>query len=258
MEGFHELNTAATSAGVLAVTGVSTLPGISTAVINEYKHEFAQIDSIRMSIAPAHQTPRGISTISAVLSYCGKPFSVLEEGALVTKYGWQDITRQTYPKLGKRLSGACDVPDLSLLPDYIPGVKTVTFHALLEAKWEQAGLWCMGWLSRVGLVRNWNKAIPLFNFISERFINLGSDVGGMNLELIGTNSAGGLKSLTWFVYAQNNHGPEIPCTPAVILARKLARDEIDRRGAVPCLGLFALEDFNREISDFDVNWTVER
>jgi hypothetical protein len=38
----------------------------------------------------------------------------------------------------------------------------------------------------------------------------------------------------------------------VIVARKLARGEIEARGARPCLGLFTLAEFMAEIADLDI------
>ena len=254
VKGFPELHESAKKSGVLAVSGASTLPGLSSAVVDYLRAEFQSIQTVEISIAPAHQTPRGKGTISAVMSYCGKSFKVLEGGTWRQRYGWQDLRWQRYPTLGKRLSGACDVPDLSLLVDYLPGVQTVTFHAALESRWEQLGLWCMGWLSRAGFIKSWIRFISLFNYMSEKLINLGKDTGGMHIRLSGTGIDGFKKEITWFLTAQKNHGPEIPCTPALILARKLARNEIALRGAYPCLGLFKLEDFDLEIKPFEVSW----
>ena len=257
VEGFKQFDALARNADILAVSGASTLPGLSSAVLEHVRREFESIQSIKISIAPAHQTPRGRGTIAAVLSYCGKPFSVLESGIQVTNHGWQDLKWQNYPSLGKRLSAACDVPDLSVLPDYVPGIQTVTFHAALEARWEQLALWGMSWLSRIRLVSNWSRLVPLFDFFSEKLIRFGSDKGAMHMCFAGTDGDGESKELNWYLQAENNHGPEIPCTPAIILVRKLARGEITTRGAMPCLGLFSIEDFNREIDSLQVAWQVD-
>jgi hypothetical protein len=160
-----------------------------------------------------------------------------------------------------RLSGACDVPDLELLPAYIEGVDTVTFHAALESKLEQITLWSMGWLTRAGLVKSWDGLVPMFQSISNRLVRFGSDVGGMHIEVSGNSRDArpfSLKplSLTWNLLARQNHGPEVPCSPALILARKLLADEISTRGALPCLGMFSLSDLATELSDFDVRWEV--
>jgi len=256
VSGFAALNDAATRNKLLLVSGASTLPGLSSVVIDSLRDRFDAIKKIEISIAPAHQTPRGRSTISAVLSYCGMPVPMLIDGRWETKHGWQDLRRHRYPDFGVRLSGACDVPDLELLPSYVEGVDTVTFHAALESKLEQITLWAMGWITRAGMVRKWDGFVPMFQSISNRLIGFGSVVGGMHIEISGRARDNKPLSLTWTLVARQNHGPEIPCTPALILARKLLADEISTRGAAPCLGMFSLSDFASELSAFDVQWHV--
>ena len=253
-DGLHE---AAKQKDVLLVSGASTLPGLSSVVIDSLRDKFVSIQSIEISIAPAHQTPRGASTIAAVLSYCGMPFEVLVDGKWVTKYGWQDMRRHRYPKFGSRLSAACDVPDLGLLPVYVEGLNSVTFHAALEAKWEQMALWSMGWVTRAGIIKNWDRFVPMFQRVSNLLIGLGSDVGGMHITLTGKTADKLSRSVTWNLTARQNHGPEIPCSPALILARKLIVDEISSRGAFPCLGMFSMSDFASEVSALDIDWSVD-
>jgi len=257
VEGFDALHVEAKQQNVLLVSGASTLPGLSSVVIDSLRHKFGAIERVEISIAPAHKTPRGQGTVAAVLSYCGMPFQVLVGGKWATKYGWQDMKTQRYPDLGLRLSGACDVPDLGLLPEYIDGVDTVTFHASLEAKWEQIALWLMGWLTRAGVIKTWDRFVPTFQWMYDRLINLGSDVGGMHIKLSGKSADHKRQSVTWNLTARQNHGPEIPCSPALILARKLAADEISARGAFPCLGMFSLAEFNNEISGLDIVCSVD-
>mgnify|MGYP003666596536 CR=1 FL=1 len=256
VQGFDSLHAEAKENHLLLVSGASTLPGLSSVVIDSLRGEFKTIREIEILIAPAHQTPRGKGTIAAVLSYCGMPFQVLVDGDWVTKYGWQDLRRHRYPDFGLRLSGVCDVPDLGLLPGYVDSVNTVTFHAALEATWEHIALWKMAWVTRAGIVRKWDRFVPLFQKISDRLIGLGTDVGGMHIRMSGASINREPRSATWNLVARQNHGPEVPCTPALILARKLAADRITARGALPCLGMFSMSDFECELSDFDVRWNT--
>ncbi len=257
VEGFDALHEDACRKGVLLVSGASTLPGLSSAVVDHVRGDFESIHSIETSIAPAHQTPRGVGTVAAVLSYCGAPFQVFENGEWVTRYGWQGLKMQRYPEFGRRLSGACDVPDLGLFPEYVNGVQTVTFHAALEATWEQITLWKMAWATRLGIVRNWERLVPTFQSVSDRLIKLGSTTGGMQMRIAGEGDDKLPKTLMWNLVAQQNHGPEIPCVPALILARKLAAGTISARGAYPCLGMITLPEFDEEVSDLDIRWRMD-
>ena len=254
--GFSELNEAARSRGVLLVSGASTLPGVSTAVLNEVRDRFSQIESIETSIAPAHRTPRGAGTVAAVLSYCGRPFEVLTDGQWTDVHGWQDMRWQSYPALGSRLSGACDVPDLQLIPQLVEGVQTVAFHAALEAKWEQLALWLMAGMTRIGIPRSWHFAVPLFRKVSDALIRFGSDRGGMQMRFLGTAKDGKPLSVHWDLTALNNHGPEIPCVPLLILIRRLAAGTLDVRGAFPCNFLISLDEFDEEVSDLSIEWQL--
>lgn len=256
VSGFGSLNERAENKGVLLVTGASTLPGVSSAVIDMLEPQFGSIDAIEISIAPAHQTPRGTGTVAAVLSYCGKPFEVFENARPRTVYGWQDLKVQRYPELGTRLSGACDVPDLDLLPKYKGNPSTVTFHAALEAKWEQIALWLMSGLTRLGIVRDWQRFVPGFRWMSDKLIGLGSDKGGMLIRVSGKGTCGADKCVSWNLTAKQNHGPEIPCVPALILARKLASGAPPGTGAKPCLGLISIDEFDQEVCDLEIEWTV--
>ncbi len=250
--GFDSLDAAAKEVGVVLVTGASTLPGVSSAVVNQMRDRFQSIERIETSIAPAHQTPRGPGTVRAVLSYCGAPFDTWHDGEWRTVYGWQDLRWQRYPSLGRRLSGACDVPDLALFPDYVPGVRTVSFHAALEAPWEQLGLWVMAWLTRIGIVRDWTRFAPAFLAMSERLIRLGSRRGGMQLRIDGMGLDGKAHTCHWQLVAEQNHGPEIPCTPTIVVAKQLLAGKLSEPGAYPCLGLFTVAELMAELADFDI------
>jgi hypothetical protein len=136
-------------------------------------------------------------------------------------------------------------------------VETVTFHAALEAKWEQISLWLMAWVTRMQIIRNWDRSIPAFQWLSDRLITLGSDTGGMQMRLSGIGRRQEPKTVTWNLTARRNHGPEIPCTPALIIARKLAADQLSLRGAYPCLGMITLSEFDTEVSDLAIGWTTD-
>ena len=99
---------------VIVITGASTVPGLSSAVIEKFKNEFKVIEKLSFGISPGAKTPRGIATAKSILSYLGKPLKPFPGGEKI--YGWQDLHRIKYPELGYRWMGNCDVPDLDLLP----------------------------------------------------------------------------------------------------------------------------------------------
>ena len=252
---FSQLDAAARRSGVLLVTGASTLPGVSSAVVDDLGSDLSSIERIETAILPANRTERGRSTIAAVFSYVGKEIPVLDNGEWTTRYGWHDLRRIDHPACA-RLAGICDVPDLQLFADYYPGVKTVTFHAGLELGWQQWGMWLMAWLARLGLVSNWSNHADGFGRVSARLITLGTDIGGMQVCVAGRDGAGKRVQRTWNLTAGSNHGPEIPCIPARVVAMKLVRNAVPRRGAMPCIGLMSLGEFKSAVAEYDIDWDI--
>lgn len=241
----------------LAVTGASTLPALSSAVVDELQDRFTALAEIQTSIAPAQQAPRGAATLQAVFSYVGRPFLWLEHGAPRTAFGWQELRRLHFAGFGTRWAAACDVPDLELFPVRYPGVKTVQFRAALEFGIEHFALAAVGGLRRLGIpipIERW--AGPLDRLVT-RFDRLGGQCGGMLVQLTGRGKGGRPLRLEWHLTADSNHGPEIPCMAAILVAKKLVRGQLKTRGAMPCMGLLTLDDFAEELARWDIRTLVQ-
>jgi saccharopine dehydrogenase-like NADP-dependent oxidoreductase len=188
--GIAELDVAARDAGVLVTSGASTLPALSSSVIDEHAGYFARLDSIDISIAPGQQTLRGVATLQAVLSYCGKPFNVWERGRWQTVYGWQGLHRFNYPDFGSRWLAHCDVPDLQLFPARYSGVQRVRFNAGLELALAQGAFWFLAGMVRMGLIADVSRYARLIQTWGAHFDALGSDIGGMHVGLRGAGTDG--------------------------------------------------------------------
>ena len=65
-------DTAFRTANRIGITGASTVPALSSAVVNDLCKGWQRIDVIDTCIAPAQTAPRGQATLAAVLSYCGE------------------------------------------------------------------------------------------------------------------------------------------------------------------------------------------
>jgi hypothetical protein len=250
------LNERACSAGRAAISGASTLPALSSAVIDHLQPAFSRLERIETAIAPGQHAPRGTATMAAVLGYAGSAFEWWVDGRWRTVHGWQELVRMQFA-FGKRWAAACDVPDLELFPARYGGVRTVTFRAALEVPLQHVALWTLAGLRRLWyplpLVR-WAGALNRVGSWLDRF---GSDCGGMRVDVVGEVPGHGRERRSWQLIARGNHGPEIPCMAAVLLALKLARGESVPFGARPCMGLLSLSDFESEFSRWDISTQIE-
>ena len=250
------VQSAAEAAGRLAVTGASTLPALSSAVIDSMR-ESGGMASIEIFIAPGQQAPRGVATMAAVLGYAGQGFPWWQDGAWRIAHGWQEVKRETF-SFGRRLAAACDVPDLALLPERYPGVQTVTFRAALEVSVQHWALWLLAAVRRLGLpipIERWAGAL---NRLGDWFDRFGSGTGGMKVRVTGEDMAGRRRAREWELIAKDNCGPEIPCMAAVILALKLRRGTELGAGAKVCMGLISLSEFEGEFARWNISTRVSK
>lgn len=255
--GMTRLDARARRAGRLLVSGASSVPALSAAVVDALAPRFGRLDRIEHAINPGNRTPRGDATVASILGYCGRPIRVWREGRWQHAHGWMDGRRQSFP-FGRRRVGVCEVPDLELFPGRYPGVDTVLFRAGLELPLLQAGTWCAAVLVRLGLIRDLAAWAPALRRFSERFIRFGTDIGGMVVELSGADHENRPLRLRWWLAADAGDGPQVPVTPAVALAQELAEGRIDARGAMPCMGLLGLERIEAGFAGYALRTGIER
>lgn len=250
------LDAEARTAGVFAVTGASSVPGLSSAVVAHYRDAFAAIDAIDIAISPGNAFDPGVATVASVLSGVGQPMRMLEDGAWRTVHGWQGLRRGSFGDAGGRWLGYVDIPDLDLLPAHVAGIRTVRFQAGLEVPLFHLGLWCASWLVRSGLVSSLAPLAPPLLAIKRTLRRLGSDRGGMAVTMRGLGRTGKPTALAWLLVARSNHGPYVPALASVALAKRIASGVETRHGALPCHGIVPLADLLAEAQGLDITCTT--
>lgn len=264
VNGIGALDTQARQAGVLALSGVSSVPGLSSSVVADLRPSFVALDTIAIGITPGNRAPRGLAVVTAILSYTGRPIRCLRDGRWTHVHGWQDLRRHRIEGLGTRWFAACDVPDLALLPARYPELQSVTFHAGLELSVLHLGLWLLSWPARWRLLPNLPRLARPMRTVASWLESFGTDRGGMFVTVHGTDCDGRPMRRTWHMTASTGHGPFVPCCPSAIVARKLADrfalnlvatgpDDPLRPGARPCFNAFTPADFMDEVADLGIH-----
>lgn len=249
--GIRSLDPAARANDVLVVSGASSLPALSSAVVDMFRPAFSSIDSIDHGITSGAKPP-GQATMNGVLAYAGKPFLQWRAGEWRPAFGWQGMARHRYPPpVNARWIAHCDVPDLDLFPERYRPVRTVRFRAGVGPASSMFGLWFASWLVRIGWIHTLAAYVPTLHRAATAIERFGSRCSAMHVTVSGTDLAGQPATRTWQLLAEQDHGPFIPCFPAIALARKFLRAEINARGAMPCMGLLTVNeilDVGRELS----------
>lgn len=248
----------AAAAGVCLISGASTVPALSSAVVDSLARRLASIDAISVAIAPGQQAPRGVATMRAVLSYAGKPFQRLSNGVWRTVYGWHDLRAIRFAGLGTRWGAACDIPDLALFPQRYPTARTIEFCAALELRIQHLVLWGLAGMRRLGLELPLERYAPQLEAFTQRFLDrFGGDRGGMMVRVAGRRADGTTGQVTWHLTAPDGNGPEIPCMAAVLLALRMAAEGPPADGAYACIGLLELEAFEPEFRRWGITTELE-
>ncbi|MBW8758156.1 MAG: saccharopine dehydrogenase NADP-binding domain-containing protein [Burkholderiales bacterium] len=252
--GIGALDDAARAAGVCVLSGASSVPALSGAAADELTRGWRRVDAIDMGISPGNRTERGLATIRAVLSYCGRPIPHADGVALT---GWLRLRLHRYPApVGWRPLSPCDVPDLALMPPRHAGQPVVRFGAGLELVALHLGANAMALVGHLGLVRDWSVHAPWLKRWSDRLAAFGTDAGAMHVTARGLDAQGQRARRTWTLVATHGDGPWVPTLAAAALVRRFAAGRASASGARPCVGELALDDFARETSGRRIAWRI--
>jgi hypothetical protein len=255
--GINALDDVARSNDALVVSGASSVPALSSAVVDTLRPQFSTIDSIEHGITSGAKPP-GLAAMEGVLGYAGKPIAQWRDGAWRTMFGWQELTRHSYPApVGVRWLANCDVPDLELFPQRYAPVRTVMFRAGVAMATSMFVTSAASWLVRAGLVKSLAPSVPTLRSAALAVERFGSKCSAMHVTVTGRDVRSQPASLTWWLLAANDHGPYVPCFPAIALARKLLRGEIETRGAMPCMGLLTVDEILAVGSGLDLTTAVQ-
>jgi hypothetical protein len=250
------LNGLAQARGLVALTGASSTPALSTAAVSALTTGWRRIDTIDIAITPGGRSEVGEAVIAAILSYAGRPVPIWREGELQQADAWIDGRRIAMPGLGRRRVAIVETVDAQVLgPDL--GVRSrVAFHAGLESRIEQAGIALLARLRRAGWIENLAPLIP-FLLAARRLTRLPtSDRGGMLVEATGLDETGRLRMARWSLLAERGDGPHVPTLPAVAAVRALMEGRI-APGARPATGALTLAAIEAEMTPYAITTRID-
>lgn len=252
-----KLDEAARARGVAVIAGASSVPALSAAVVDAHAGAFARLDQVEMGIASSARMP-GVGTVRSVLAYAGRPVVSWREGAPYEVRGWCGLRRRRFVHAPLvRWLCDCDVPDLEIFPKRYPSLRKVRFSAgtgLAPVQWALRGL---AGLATMRVVREPANFAGLLHRAGRALERFGDGRSAMFVTMRGFDRRGDALVKNWEVHASHDRGPEIPTYGAVALVRKLARETLAARGAMPCVGLLTLDEYLAEADPRHVHATCD-
>jgi hypothetical protein len=260
--GVTALDDAAKAAGVAIVSGASTLPALTGAIVRALAEGMDRVETVEAALSASNRASGGASVVEAILSYVGKPVRLWRGQRWATAHCWQELRRADFALSGGgglegRLVAIADVPDLALLPDLLPGHPAVTLRAGTELRFQMLSLWLASWPVRWGWLKSLRPLAPLLLRLYHFTLGLGGARSAMHVVLNGR--AGGRRlERRWTIVAEKGEGLHIPTLAAQLLAGDILAGRVPP-GARSAAGLLTLDRFEPLFAGLAVRHeTVER
>ena len=248
VSGVAALDGQARAAGVFALSGLSTFPALSSAVLASLAADLDTVTAIRAGVAPSPRAGVGLNVVRAIASYAGKPLPVIVGGEAVTRPAIIDATRRTIGVPGalplrNTLFTLAETPDLAL-------ARAWPKAAGLRELWTAAGprpellhrvLRLLAWLVRLKILPSLTPLAELLHWGSTVF-TWGEHRGGMFVEIEGEGPAGAVRR-AWHLVAEGEDGPFIPSIGAATVIRRVLDGAGPKPGARPAAGEVTLQDY---------------
>ncbi len=243
---FPSLDEAARAAGVVALTGCSSTPALSNAVLDSLTHGWTEVISVEAGISPGARAPRGRSVMQATLSWLGRPVRVFHGATWTVRPGWSGLHRRDLGRGGRRWLSLCETPDLDLFVQRFRPRRSAMFLAGLQPSVAHWATWALGWSVRLGLIdpRRYPDALVR---LGDLFSGMGDDRGAMRVSAYGRDVEGRAAVATWRLVAEPGKGPVTPSLPALAAIKAIAAGKV-APGARACVGIVPLEALEAEIA----------
>ena len=245
VDGIGVLDEAARAAGVFVLAGVSSFPVLTDAVVRELG-EGVEVTRVTGGIAPSPYAGMGLNVMRAVLGYAGGPVRLTRAGESHEARGLAESLRYTIappaalPLRSLRFS-LVDVPDLRVIPNRHPGLRSIWMGAAPLPEFLHRALNVLAWLRSRSLLPSLVPFARLFQMVLDR-CRFGEHRGGMFVEIEG-RCAGTPVTRSWHMIAEGDDGPYIPSMAVEGVLRKHLAGETPAPGARPASGTLTLADY---------------
>jgi hypothetical protein len=246
--GIAELDALAKQHGRFALSGMSSFPVLTAAVVRRLADGMTTVESITGGIAPSPFAGVGRNVVEAIASYAGKPIAIREAGRPAVGYGFVDsrylvVNVPGRVPLPRTWFGLVEVPDLEVLAADWPAARSIWMGAGPTPAALHRLLWGMAWLVRLRLLPSLMPFAPVMNVVINT-VRWGEHRGGMMVEIEGQGPAGA-EIRSWHLLAEGEAGPLIPSMAAEAIVRKCLDGQYPEPGARPGHHDLELADYDR-------------
>lgn len=243
--GVSQFDAAAKSAEVFVLSGVSSFPVLTAAVVRKMA-ETMEITSVEGGIAPSPYAGIGLNVMRAVVGYAGTPVKLMRNGVKTHGIGLAESRRFTIAVPGRLPLNnihfsLVDVPDLQVIPPEHPTLQDIWMGAGPVPEFLHKAL---NLLAKARAFFRLPSLIPLSGLFYKvlNLMKFGEHRGGMYVCAKGLRDGEKVKQ-SWHLLAEGDDGPYIPSMAIEAIVLKLLAGEKPLTGARPATNALEIEDY---------------
>jgi hypothetical protein len=247
--GVGTFDAKAKRAGVFVLSGVSSFPILTAAVVRRLSGGMSQITAIRGGIAPSPYAGVGENVIRAISAYAGQAVGRMRGGEVGKGHPFTEQIRYTVAPPGRlplynTMFSLVDVPDLRALPPLWPHAKDVWMGAGPVPEILHRMLVALSWLVRLRVLPTLSPMAPLMHFVMNH-VRWGEHRGGMFVEIEGLDAMAKPLKRSWHLLAEGDDGPLIPSMAVEAIVRNVAVGRSPAPGARAATTDLELDDYEK-------------
>lgn len=238
----------ARAAGVFVLSGVSSFPVLTAAVVRALSKDLDTVEAVEGGIAPSPYAGVGENVIRAIAGYSGKAVRLRRGGRDTTAYAMAESRRYVIRPPGQlplpslRFS-LVDVPDLRVLPKLWPGLDEIWMGAGPVPESLHRALNGLALLVRRGVLPSLSPLSGLFH-TAINILRWGDHRGGMYVSVRGRQATQPVIR-SWHMIAEGDDGPLIPSMAAEAVIRRALAGNPPEPGARSAAKELELGDYER-------------
>jgi hypothetical protein len=249
VHGVGQFDDAARNSSLVVLSGVSSFPALTAAVVRHLSSDLRRVDAIHGGIAPTPYAGVGLSVVSAIAGYAGQQVALRCNGEERIAYALTETRPYTiappgFAPLDRLQFSLVDVPDLDSLPKLWPEVSTVWMGAGPVPAIIHRTLRGMAYLVRWGLIPSLAPFSKVL-FHANNILRWGEHRGGMFVEVEGMTRDGERVMRAWHLLAEGNDGTFIPSMAIETLIRRWVDGAEPERGARVAAREIELSDYEK-------------
>lgn len=243
--GASQFDASAKVKGVFVLSGVSSFPVLTAAVLREISKSM-DIVSVSGGIAPSPYAGIGLNVMRAVVGYAGAPVKLLRKGMQGYGTGLAESMRYTiavpgYLPLKNIHFSLVDVPDLQVIPPEHSGLQDIWMGAGPVPELLHKILNLLAKTRAFLKLPSFAPLSPLFYTVLN-LLKFGEHRGGMFVHVQGERDSKNVE-MSWHLLAEGDDGPYIPSMAIEAIIRKILNGDVPEIGARPATRALELSDY---------------